>query len=222
MAQPPIIRRTEKVREVTSLLREGKTVYLSAFFYSGKTVLLDQLCETWNGETLRFLSGRDDWTEFRRRAGETQEALLVLDGIDAFSANQAAEMAELLTSLTEKQCAVLAGRAQMPSELYSLCAAGSIEKLDWKFMMFDEEETVQLFLEYGLELRPSDVRMIQERLWSWPFGLHILARKMLKGGGASLRGLIEETREDIRRIVLTDVLTAFPESEIIPMRLGMM
>ena len=44
MAQPPIIRRTEKLRTLTALLQERGTVYLSAFFYSGKTVLLDQLC----------------------------------------------------------------------------------------------------------------------------------------------------------------------------------
>ena len=61
MAQLPIVRRTEKLRDITALLKSRKIVYLSAFFYSGKTVLMDQLCDSWDGKVLRFDSSRDDW-----------------------------------------------------------------------------------------------------------------------------------------------------------------
>ena len=66
MAQLPIVRRTEKLREITALLKGRKIVYLSAFFYSGKTVLMDQLCDSWDGKVLRFDSQRDDWSAFYR------------------------------------------------------------------------------------------------------------------------------------------------------------
>ena len=38
MTQLPIVRRTEKLQKMVALLRDRKTVYLSAFFYSLKSV----------------------------------------------------------------------------------------------------------------------------------------------------------------------------------------
>ena len=213
MAQPPIIRRTEKLREVTALLKDRRIVYLSAFFCSGKTVLLDQLCDAWEGNVLRFNSVGGDWEAFRNRVSEEKEALIVIDSIDSPSAAMEAELAGLLAGLSGKQYAILAGRAQLPSELHSLCSAGVVAKLDKAFMMFDEEEIIQLFLEYGIELLPSDVHLILESLWGWAFGLHILAQQWLKHGEAPLRALIDETRADIKRILLSDVVLAFPEQE---------
>ncbi len=213
MARLPIIRRTEKLREAAALLRERRIVYLSAFFYSGKTVFLDQLCDAWDGPVLRFNARRDDWNDFRSRAAEEPEALIAVDGIDALPDAAAAELPALLAELPEQQCAVLAGRAQMPTELLSLCSAGVVARLDKAFMMFDGEEIVQLFLEYGIDLLPSDVRMIQEQLWGWVFGLHMLAQAMLRRGGAPLRAQIDDTRADIRRILVSDVVYSFPEQE---------
>ena len=213
MAQPPMIRRTEKLREVTALLRERKIVYLSAFFYSGKTVLLDQLCETWEGGVLRFSSRRDDWDAFRDRAAAGRESLLVIDSVDHPPQAMAGELAGLLTELPPWRCALLAGRAQMPAELHSLCSAGVIATLDRTFMMFDGEEIVQLFLAYGIELSPPDVRMILDQLWGWAFGLHILAQQILRHGRTPLRARIEETRAEIKRILVTDIVTTLPEQE---------
>ena len=45
MANNYIIGRTERVRELKALLQQKRAVYLSAFFYAGKTVLLDQLAK---------------------------------------------------------------------------------------------------------------------------------------------------------------------------------
>ena len=45
MANNYIIGRTERVRELKALLQQKQAVYLSAFFYAGKTVLLDQLAK---------------------------------------------------------------------------------------------------------------------------------------------------------------------------------
>ncbi len=213
MAYPPIIRRTEKIRELTALLKKRRIVYISAFFYSGKTILLSQLTEAWNGPVLKFNARQDDWAAFRDRAREEKTALLVMDSFDHADHAMSSEIASLLAGLSENQYAVLSGRAQMPSELYSLCSAGVIARLGREFMMFDQEEIVQLFLEYELELTKNDVRLILEHLWGWPFGLHILAQQVLNHAGTSFLSLIQETRSDIRRIVVSDVIPSFPEEE---------
>ena len=213
MAQLPIVRRTEKLRELTALLKSRKTVYLSAFFYSGKTMLLDQLCESWGGKTLRFDSSRDGWDDFYRQVSREKNALVVIDGVDQLSCAMAAEIASMAASLSENQYAVLSGRGQLPSALYSLLAAGVIAVLDKDFLMFSEEEIIQLFLEYGIELTPADVRMITDSLWGWPFGLHMLAQQIRKGGKTSLPAHIQHIRTEIKRILVSDVLQTFPEPE---------
>ena len=108
MAHLPMIRRTEKLRVLRELLNERKIVFLSAFFYSGKTVLLDQLCESWSGETLRYRSAVDDWADFRSRIREKKDALIVIDSIDSPSGDMSAELAPLLSGLEERQRAVVA------------------------------------------------------------------------------------------------------------------
>ena len=213
MAQLPIVRRTEKLREITALLKSGKTVYLSAFFYSGKTVLLNQLCEAWDGKVLRFRSLSDDWNAFSRRVTQEKDALLVIDSVDNPSDAMAAEIAAMLAGMAENQCAVLAGRAQLPAALYSLCVTGMITVLDKDFVLFSDEEIIQLFLEYDTELTPADVQKIQDWLWGWPFGLHMLAREMKKGTDASLLTRIHHTREEIKRVLVSDVVLTFPEQE---------
>lgn len=213
MAQLPIIRRTEKLRELIALIKDRRIVYISAFFYSGKTTLLEQLCDTWDGKVLFYHSNRDDWADFAARATMEQNALLVIDSVDNPSSAMTEELASLLAGLREGQCAVVAGRAQLPTELYTLCVSGVIATLGREFIMFDEEEVVQLFLEYGIEFLPSDVRLILDYLWGWAFGLHILAQQILRHEKVSLRSLIDATRSDIKRILVSDVFLAFPEQE---------
>ena len=99
MAQQPIIRRTEKLHTLTGLLKQRRAVYISAFFYSGKSVLLDQLCASWSGDVLRFNSERDDWADFKARLAEAGEALIVIDSVDHPSAAMSEDLAELLPAL---------------------------------------------------------------------------------------------------------------------------
>ena len=213
MTRMPMIRRTEKLRKVAALLKDGKTVYLSAFLYSGKTVFLDQLCDIWDGEILRFHSSRDDWHAFHDRALQEKDSLLVIDSVDNPSAAMSAELASLLAGLSDHQRAILAGRAQMPTELYSLCVSGLITVLGRDFMMFDEEETAQLFLEYGIDLLPSEIHLILDRLWGWVFGLHMLAKQILLRGKNALPALLHDVRLEIMRILVSDVLLTFPDQE---------
>ena len=213
MAQPPVIRRTGKLKELAALILSRRVVYISAFFYSGKTVLLNQLCGAWNGRVLRYDSDRDDWATFMACAAATENGLFVIDSIDNPSGAMSETLASLLAGLSDGQYAVLTGRAQLPAELHRLCASGVIATLDKDFVMFDEEEIVQLFLEYEIELVPSEVRLIIDNLYGWAFGLHILARQILRHGKASIRSLLNETRSDIKRILVSDVVLAFPEQE---------
>ena len=178
MAQLPIVRRTEKLRDITALLKSRKAVYLSAFFYSGKTILIDQLCKSWEGKVLRFDPLRDDWDAFYRLVLQEKHVLIAIDSVDNPACTMIPDIAALIAGLSDNQYAILAGRGQTPSALYNLCSTGMITVLGKDFVMFNDEEIIQLFLEYGIELMPSDVRMILDWLWGWPFGLHILARKI--------------------------------------------
>ena len=54
MSQPSIIRRTDKIRQLKELLKKQRIIYLSSFFYSGKTTLLNQLADDPTGRLLRF------------------------------------------------------------------------------------------------------------------------------------------------------------------------
>ncbi|MBR2823218.1 MAG: hypothetical protein IKE24_06015 [Clostridia bacterium] len=213
MAQLPVVRRTEKLREITAILKSERTVFLSAFFYSGKTVLLDQLCASWGGTVLRFRFPNDDWDAFYRQVLQEKQALIAIDGVDNSSGIMMTEIAAMLAGLSENQYAILAGRAQQPSALHSLCVTGMITVLGREFVLFSEEEIIQLFLEYGIELRPSDVREILDWLWGWPFSLHILARMMQKGSESSLLSLIHQTRNEIKRVLVSDVVLTFLEAE---------
>lgn len=213
MAQLPIVRRTEKLRDITALLKSRKAVYLSAFFYSGKTILIDQLCKSWEGKVLRFDPLRDDWDAFYRLVLQEKHVLIAIDSVDNPACTMIPDIAALIAGLSDNQYAILAGRGQTPSALYNLCSTGMITVLGKDYMMFNDEEIIQLFLEYGIELMPSDVRMILDWLWGWPFGLHILARKIQMDGQSLLPTLIHRTRAEIKQILVTDVVLAFPEAE---------
>ena len=58
----------------------------------------------------------------------------------------------------------MAGRAQLPAHLHQLCVTNVITVLDKEFVLFDKEEIVQLFLEYGVGIRPEDAAWLKETL----------------------------------------------------------
>ncbi|HAL60167.1 MAG TPA: hypothetical protein DCP64_12560, partial [Sarcina sp.] len=68
MGRAHVIGRTEKVKQLRDLLKETQIVYISSFFYSGKTMLLNQLAQSQNGPVLFFSAGQDDWPAFVRAA----------------------------------------------------------------------------------------------------------------------------------------------------------
>ena len=86
MARDYIIGRTERVRELKALLRHKRVVYLPAFFYAGKTILLDQLAKALEGTVLRFDMGLDDWNEFHKQVQQTPNCTLLIDSLHRLDA----------------------------------------------------------------------------------------------------------------------------------------
>ena len=86
MARDYIIGRTERVRELKALLQHKRAVYLPAFFYAGKTILLDQLAKALEGTVLRFDMGLDDWNEFHKQAQQTPNCTLLIDSLHRLDA----------------------------------------------------------------------------------------------------------------------------------------
>ena len=285
MGRAHVIGRTEKVKQLRDLLKETQIVYISSFFYSGKTMLLNQLAQSQNGPVLFFSAGQDDWPAFVRAAKEHPDALLIVDDLQYLSLsekqgrsaaaitekqsgsagnvagskdmNTAAGAAEersgcawnmrdrqdadncffpenrsraggqtkrrsdkdtitlraFLAALPRKQRIVMAGRGKRPMELQALIMTGAAEILDKDFVMFTEEETEQLFLEYGVELIPQDIAWLVEVTWGTPFVLQAIARKKEKCPERSVQAIVPEVFDNIEKLLISDILPAFSEEE---------
>ena len=173
MANNYIIGRTERVRELKALLQQKRAVYLSAFFYAGKTVLLDQLAKALEGTVLRFDMGRDDWTAFQNQVQRTPDCTLLIDS------------------------------------LHQLCATNVITVLDKDFVLFDEEEIIQLFLEYGTAIKPEDAAWLKQNTWGWPVPLHITAQRLQRDPSRDIREIRTEAVKELERLLIQDVVAAF-------------
>ena len=263
MGRAHVIGRTEKVKQLRDLLKETQIVYISSFFYSGKTMLLNQLAQSQNGPVLFFSAGQDDWPAFVRAAKEHPDALLIVDDlqylslsekqgrsaaaitekqrgsagnvVDSEDMNTAAAVAEersgftghtrdrqdtdpitlraFLAALPRKQRIVMAGRGKRPMELRALIMTGAAEILEKDFVMFTEEETEQLFLEYGVELVPQDIAWLVEVTWGTPFVLQAIARKKEKCPERSVQAIVPEVFDNIEKLLISDILPAFSEEE---------
>lgn len=183
MARDYIIGRTERVRELKALLRHKRAVYLPAFFYAGKTILLDQLAKALEGTVLRFDMGLDDWDEFHKQVQQTPNCTLLIDSLHRLDDATAQALSALIVNLGPGQRVVMAGRAQLPAHLHQLCATNVITVLDKDFVLFDKEEIVQLFLEYGVGIRPEDAAWLKQATWGWPLPLHITAQRLQREPG---------------------------------------
>ena len=214
MAQAHLIGRSEKVKHLRELLSEHQIVYLSSFFYSGKTVLLDQLADSLTGPVLRFSAGIDDWSTFADAALLNPKAVLLIDDLHQFPDG---ETDEVLTAFLEKlphtQRAVIAGRAKKPACLRTLMMKGRAAVLDKDFVLFNKEEAEQLLLDYGFQLLPQDLDYLISACLGSPFALQAAAQQMAKEAGKSVRTVWAQTYEEIKRLMIHDIVPGFPEQE---------
>ena len=213
MARNTIIGRTERIRELKALLKEKRAVYLSAFFYAGKTELLNQLAKSLEGTVLRFDMGRDDWNVFLKQARETPNCILLIDSLHRLDDATALSLAALIANLGAGQRVVMAGRAQLPAHLHQLCATNVIAVLGKDFVLMDEEEIVQLFLEYGVSLKPEDAAWLKQTAWGWPVPLHIAAQRLLREPGRNIREIRTDVAKELESLLIYDVVAAFPDVE---------
>ncbi|MBO6302897.1 MAG: hypothetical protein J6N15_10715 [Ruminiclostridium sp.] len=92
-----IIIRTEKIREIGEALKTKNILYISAFYGSGKTVLLDQTvavaAEEWGRNVIRFDAAYNKWETFTWK------------------------LSEFLRNLPETAQAILCGRAKVPEKM---------------------------------------------------------------------------------------------------------
>lgn len=214
MAQDYIIRRTEKLRALKALLEEKHILYISAFFYSGKTVLLDQLEKRLDAPALRFDCGQDDWDAFAEQAAARPDAVLLIDGVERLDGEEArAALGKLLLELPERQRAVLTGRAQQPAFLRRLLASGAAALLDREFVFLSVPEIEQLLLNYGVTLSPANLAYLKRVSLGWPVAIHSYAQRQAAAPERTVRSLFPEVLADIRRMVVNDVLHAFPQPD---------
>ncbi|MBQ8963748.1 MAG: hypothetical protein IJ089_08110 [Clostridia bacterium] len=213
MPMNTIIGRTERVRKLKALLQEKQVVYLSAFYCAGKTVLLDQLAKSLEGTVLRFEMGRDDWNVFQNQAQDTPKATLLIDSLHRLDDATAQSLASLIAKLDAGQCVVMAGRAQLPTYLRQLCATNVITVLDKDFVLMDEEEIIQLFLEYGVNIKPEDASWLKQNAWGWPISLHITAKALARDPERNIRETRAEVAKELSNLLIQDVVTAFPDTE---------
>ncbi|MBQ6325686.1 MAG: hypothetical protein IJI26_06435 [Clostridia bacterium] len=213
MAINTIIGRTERIRKLKALLQEKRAVYLSAFFYAGKTELLNQLAKSLEGTVLRFDMGRDDWNDFLKQARETPNCILLIDSLHRLDDATALSLAALIANLGAGQRVVMAGRAQLPAHLRQLCATNVITVLGKDFVLMDEEEIVQLFLDYGVSLKPEDAAWLKQTAWGWPVPLHIAAQRLQSEPGRNIREIRTDVAKELESLLIYDVVAAFPDVE---------
>ena len=214
MAQPHMIRRTEKIKYLKELLKEKRNVYISSFLYTGKTVLLAQLARSLPGKVLQWDAGTDDWAEFQKKVLEKPECTLLIDSLDQLTSPKTADaLAMLLAQLPAGQNAILAGRDRMPPFLRNLCANGTVLPLPADFIYFTEEEINLFFLDYGISLSPDKIASIRQNYFSGPIVLHSLARLILENPGVPLPTLFERLRREYSLLFIQDVILPMPEQE---------
>ena len=213
MAREHIIGRTGRVRELKSLLREKQVLYLSSFFCTGKTVLLNQLAQALDGPVLRFDMGADGWQTFVGRVKETPECTLLIDSLHLMDDPTAEALNGLIAGLGNGQRAVLAGRAQKLVQMQQLCITGVITILDKEYVLLDEEEIRELFLSYHVMLRQGDIKWLKQTGWGWPIVLHAVAQALAKNPERSLREVYSEASKGFWSLTVQKVIMPMPASE---------
>ena len=208
-----IIGRTERVERLKKAIRDKQIAYLTAFFSSGKSVLLAQLYSALPEDTLRFDGAKDDWSAFEAAARTRPEATVLIDTLERLPESDQDRLKTFLNEMPKTQRAVLAGRGQMPECLCGLYSNGLVTMLRTDFVLFDEEEIRQLFLDYGIVLKPSDVKFLKETGSGWPLLLHDMAQRMQMDPMRTVLELRREVKRDLCALTVREVLMGFPEDE---------
>lgn len=207
-----MIRRTGLLKHLKQQLKEHRVVYLSAYFSTGKSVLVRQLMES--SENGRLYDCAAAVVSPLAEIAQFPPKLLVVDNLHAADeAWVARELVPLMERLPRQTGILLAGRAKLPPALRMLQAKGEIGVLDNRFLAFSPEEIREYFLEYNIRLRPADLRFLQEVGNGWALILSLTAQKMLKDRQATPFSLRETIAFEARAILRHEIFAALPEGD---------
>ena len=213
MARGHMIHRTDQVEYIKKLLKSGKSVFISSFFFSGKSVMLEQLHQSLWRQAVRYDAAKDDWASFVSAVKKAPDHYaLLIDGMEKLTdKEQLNELAAMLADCTIGKHAVMMGRCQLPQELESLRANGLIETLGRNFVLFTEDEIDQLFQDYGLHLEQDDIAYLKEEGWGWPVMMHNIARRMLTEPWRKTPDMRREVAGEFWNIFIRDNVMTYPE-----------
>lgn len=207
-----MIRRTELLRCLKQQLAEHRVVYLSAYFSTGKSVLVHQFAESCEQSSVYDCLAAQDAS--LAGYGLCPPKLLVVDNLHGADEEWISnELVPLIERLPMQTKVLLAGRAKLPPALRMLNARGEVGLLDNRFLAFSQEEIREYFLEYGIRLRPADLQFLQDAGQGWALVLSMTAQRMARDKRATPFSLRTAVSFEARAILRHEIFAALPEND---------
>ncbi len=207
-----MIRRTELLRCLKRQLAEHRVVYLSAYFSTGKSVLVRQFAESCEQSSVYDCLEAENPSLADYALHPPR--LLVVDNLHAADEKWIArELVSLIERLPKQTGILLAGRAKLPPALRMLHAKGEVGVLDNRFLAFSQDEIREYFLEHGIRLRPADLQFLREVGEGWALVLSLTAQRMARDKRATPFSLRAAVAFEAHAILRHEIFAALPEGD---------
>lgn len=210
-----IILRTNKILTLREILKKEHIVFLSACYGSGKTVLLQQLQSVYEKQhaVAFFDCATEEWGLFSAALHDKQIELLIIDHLHRADHETLSAIAGMLNTPNTNFYVLLAGRQKMPAEFRSLYAQDHMCVLTPNFLMFTQEEIIQLFLEYNISLDVPTTKYLLEATDGSAIVLRLTAIKMMENPGVSLFSIMPFVKHDIKQLLLHEVFMKYLQED---------
>ncbi|GAA1271732.1 hypothetical protein GCM10009609_38580 [Pseudonocardia aurantiaca] len=143
---------------------------------------------------------------------DDQPIVLVIDDLNELETREALEQLEqLLVRLPPQLRVVLAGRHDPPLRLHHLRLEGELAEIRAADLAFSTAETAELLKCAGVDLRESDVELLQERTEGWAAGLRLAVISLI--GHAEPERLVAEfsgSERTVAEYMLAEMLERQP------------
>ena len=217
-----IIFRSKKIHEIEETLKTDRILYISAFYGSGKTVLLDQTAKAaadeWGKTVIRFDAVSDKWEDFagniRNTGYDAETSLFLFDSLHLMDSDTFGKLSAFLRKLPKKAQAILCGRAKTPETMTGMVLRGDIKILDVDFVMFSKAEITELFGTYAISLRSEDVKYLKTQAWGWVLMLHAVAQKLGDSPVIPISSMRMDISERFGDTFLKEIVYRLPDDEI--------
>ena len=217
-----IIVRAEKIHEIEEALKTNHILYISSFYGSGKTVLLNQTeaaaRDEWGKSVVRFDAEKDDWDAFAKMLTEaryeSENRLILIDSLHLMGSDGLTKLAAFLGKLPEGTKVILCGRAKNPAAMDRLILRGDIKVLGVDFVMFSKTEITELFATYDISLRNEDVTFLKDKVWGWVIMLRAIAEKLGESPVVPISSMRMGIKEEYGKVFIRDVVYRMTDDEI--------